>query len=1223
VIPLVWEPGDVILDVYEVRPFNDKTPFVEGGMGRVNRVWHRQWQTHLAVKSIHPGRLKSAQAVEDFQREAEEWVNRIGLHPHVVHCYYVRVLGGLPRVFVELVDGGSLHSWIASGRLYEGGHEDALQRILDVAIQFAWGLDYVHELGLIHQDVKPANVLLTADGVAKMTDFGLANARATAFGEDQEQPAGLTLRATWGGMTPAYCSPEQAAILARKQAGVSRAQWPKLTRRTDLWSWAVSVLEMFLGGVAWPSGSMAHHYLRRQAEDPRIPPMPAALQELLQRCLQPRPEDRLHDLAQVADALREIYRQATGRTYARERPSAADLLADTLNNRGISLFDLGKREEAEQKWQAALGVDPLHPEATYNWGLIQWRSGRLTDQELLEKLRGLRTSSTDPTRLDYLVGLVHLERGDAPTAVQLLSEAREVGTGTAEIASELLLAQSLRASSEELPRTFERHTDIVLSVSWSPDGRFALLGGGDRTVRLWEVFSGKCLRTFKGHTRQVTSVSLSPDGRFALSGGGDKTVRLWEVSSGRCIRTFEGHTDGVTSVTWSQDGPFALSSADETVRLWDVSSGKCLRTFEGHTRWVTALSWSPDGRRALSGSNDKTVKVWDVSTGECLHTFQGHTDVVLSVAWGPAGLYALSGSRDKTVRLWDVSADECSETFEGHSHAVNSVACGPDGLHVLSGSYDRTVRLWDVERGECLRTFTGHTDNVAWVSWSPDGRHALSGSWDRTVRLWEVFTGRCLRTFEGQTEGMSSVPLNAGVVQRDTCGPLALWGTPFASQPAPLVTSVASGDTPRLYHEFLEQVRAALASDPAAAVGPLRQARQQPGCSRRPEALELARQLSCLLAHRSFVEGWGKQIFEGHTDEVTAVAWGPEGRSALSGSKDGTMRLWDLSSGKCVHTFGNHTSTSWVTSVALSPDGRFALAGTKDKEVWVWNVSLRRSVCTYRSGPDGGYARSDSTGKARPTRLRMSGDFGACVKAIADALNSRSRSPDGRYDLLGSDQQLLSLWEVASMRSVHSLGGYTRFADSVSWSPDGRHILTGYEDEVKLWEASSGKRLQAFKGHTHWVTSVAWSPDGRFALSGSNDKTLRLWEVSSGQCLRVFTGHTEAVNSVSWSREGCRALSGGADKTLRLWELDWEFEANRPADWDETARPFLVAFLAGVGRGRDRKPTWTEARFRTLLDKLGCAGLGWLRAEGVCRELETMAANWQEPPPLRASLLPG
>src|SRR5207248_913401 len=93
-IPLIWEPGDVILDLYEVCPLSEHKPHAEGGMGRVNRFRHRQWQTDLAVKSVHPNRLKSTQSVESFKVEAEEWVHRIGLHPHVVGCYYVRILGG-------------------------------------------------------------------------------------------------------------------------------------------------------------------------------------------------------------------------------------------------------------------------------------------------------------------------------------------------------------------------------------------------------------------------------------------------------------------------------------------------------------------------------------------------------------------------------------------------------------------------------------------------------------------------------------------------------------------------------------------------------------------------------------------------------------------------------------------------------------------------------------------------------------------------------------------------------------------------------------------------------------------------------------------------------------------------------------------------------------------------------------------------------------------------
>ena len=232
-----WRVGQTVLGLYEVTAV-----LGQGGMGRVYRVRHRGWGVDLAVKAPLRTALEAAGGAEAFEREAETWVG-LGLHPHVVSCYYVRRVDGIPRVFAEYVDGGSLLQAIREKRL------TTTAAALDVAIQFAWGLDYSHEQGLVHRDVKPANVMLTADGLAKVTDFGLAGARVAAAARGAT--GDLTTAAPGGGgATPAYMSPEQSS-------GVP------LTRRTDVWSFAVSVLEMFLGRREW----VARARCRKAAED--------------------------------------------------------------------------------------------------------------------------------------------------------------------------------------------------------------------------------------------------------------------------------------------------------------------------------------------------------------------------------------------------------------------------------------------------------------------------------------------------------------------------------------------------------------------------------------------------------------------------------------------------------------------------------------------------------------------------------------------------------------------------------------------------------------------------------------------------------------------------------------------------------------------------------------------------------------------------------------------
>ena len=235
-----FHPGDMILDTYRV----ESEPSM-GGMGAVWRVHHIGWDVDLAMKRPRPEAFQTQAQKSNFIDECRHWMN-LGLRPNIVSCYYVRELEGVPTIFSEWMEKGSLESHIKDGTLYEGTGDEVQERLLDIAIQFARGLRSAHENDLIHQDVKPDNLLLGEGWTAKVSDFGLAKARTMltfldGTATEPELDSDATMVSPGGGKTPAYCSPEQAAAQL-------------LTKRTDIYSWAVSVLEMYLGAKPWAHG---------------------------------------------------------------------------------------------------------------------------------------------------------------------------------------------------------------------------------------------------------------------------------------------------------------------------------------------------------------------------------------------------------------------------------------------------------------------------------------------------------------------------------------------------------------------------------------------------------------------------------------------------------------------------------------------------------------------------------------------------------------------------------------------------------------------------------------------------------------------------------------------------------------------------------------------------------------------------------------------------------
>ncbi len=710
----------------------------------------------------------------------------------------------------------------------------------------------------------------------------------------------------------------------------------------------------------------------------------------------------------------------------------ADLALATISNRQLRLHDVVRRYLAE-RLAATAGLAPLHARLIDGWGDLHnspdefaWRhvahhlieAGRKDRlRELLLDYRWLRAKlrATDPIALRddaarfpddpdlrYLARALNqsahvLAREPAALRGQLygrlmgvespgvLRLVEQIGKTAGEGPWLRPLRPALTTADSPLLRVVEGHSYVLKALALTADGRTAVSGSLDMTVRVWDLATGQS-RALEGHSDQVTAVALTADGRTAVSGSWDNTVRVWDLATGQS-RALEGHSSLVTAVALTADGRTAVSGSwDNTVRVWDLATGQS-RALEAHRKLVTAVALTADGRTAVSGSDDKTVRVWDLATGRS-RALEGHSNRVTAVALTADGRTAVSGSDDKTVRVWDLATGQ-SRALAAHRYAVNAVALTADGRTAVSGSDDKTVRVWDLATGRS-RALEGHSHFVRAVALSADGRTAVSGSDDKTVRVWDLATGQS-RALEGHSNTVNAVALTAD-------GRTAVSGS---DDDTVRVWDLATGQWRALEgHSNLVNAVALTADGRIAVSG---------SCDRTVRVWDLATGQS--------------RILEGHSNWVSGVALTADGRTAVSGSDDKTVRVWDVATGQSRALEGHSHA---VNAVALTADGRTAVSGSDDRTVRVWNVATgktraleghSRSVYAVALSADGRTAVSGSYDQTVRVWDLATGQSRA-LEAHRESVNAVAVTPDGGTAVSGSDDGAILVWDVSGNRAI-------------------------------------------------------------------------------------------------------------------------------------------------------------------------------------------------------------
>ncbi|PVF91751.1 hypothetical protein CPB86DRAFT_830421 [Serendipita vermifera] len=292
------------------------------------------------------------------------------------------------------------------------------------------------------------------------------------------------------------------------------------------------------------------------------------------------------------------------------------------------------------------------------------------------------------------------------------------------------------------------------------------------------------------------------------------------------------------------------------------------------------------------------------------------------------------------------------------------------------------------------------------------------------------------------------------------------------------------------------------------------------------------------------------QVWQGHTDSVLSVAFSPDGEQIASGSRDKTIRLWDVKTGQPTgEPFQGHTGA--VQSVAFSPNGHQIASGSRDKTIQLWDAKTGQPIGKPLEGHTdwvqsvafchGGQtiASGSEDNIIRLWDARTGQPIGEPLQGHTGAVQSVAFSPDDQQIASGSGDKTIRLWDVKTCQSIgEPIHGHTDWVQSVAFSLDGEQIVSGSRDKtIRLWDAKTGQPIgEPLQGHTGAVQSVAFCHDGHKIASGSRDKTIRLWDANSGQSIgEPLQGHTHSVWSVAFSPDGYQIASGSIDRTIQLW----------------------------------------------------------------------------------------
>lgn len=1159
------EPGQVLDGRFVIHSL-----IGSGGQGRVYKLRHLEWNRDFALKLPLPKVVRSQRARELFLKEAEAWI-RLGVHPNIVRCWFVRPVGELPGLFLDLMEGGSLGSKLKS-KAVQPGQWDLILRVL---LQVLEGLCQAHAKGMVHRDLKPENLMIHSDGRVCITDFGLVKTLDEAEpAEGLEEPLPVNSSVTVGAMgTPRYGAPEQWL----NPGSVSTA--------TDLYSLGCVMFELMCGrgpfetpGERTNSLGIIERHISVPPPDPRsiCEDVPPEMAELCLHMLSKAPQQRPSSAESVLAQLTQLFNSRGQAAYQRPAAIPAGEHPDLLNNAAASLHSLGKTKKARELLLKGLMLEAGHPECLYNLIQLDRRQGKLGLEEAVRRL--------ERAKAHFGLALLHIEVGQGNRAAWLL------GRLPAEQKSGLLhrLEGDALMYAGEFDFAFSSYEKAAeLMPNDLPTAFRKRLAERKTTRASGHVYFPQLSSYNRGRShRPSVQLALSPDAEMLLALDESEVMGLC-IHEKRVLKQAKRELYA-GPVLWSDAHKSHLLIQDRSAfEIWSLDEFRMLNRMDGvvlarddHLHRLLALT--KDGLLLINLDQQQATQVAlpaNVELSPRLIAAFSHDGAGLGLLLPDGRLASLNSSAQLVPLSWpwvkkpDSVAQLCLGTSwvavvhrSSHLHCFclqsqtvsaeielgflpTSLDCDESGALIIASSdkahlimnkdglvlaqgtgpcaleaskrrgvvwSDSRLRLYQMKPFQRLRTWEEEVPQPRRLQFSRDGRRALSQDETGEYRVWEVDEEN--RVFERNllmTPGQSYSEIISSYQQYQA-------------------------DYQRAVQLFEER-------EFFRSYQTLTSARQVTGFHQAEEALELQWALARELQREGLEAIWERLFIP----DTLSGELSPDSRYLLLAQQQ-NVELFEISGPRIesllklepsyqpISAHYMEASSDVALIMVLGQDGEltFHRADTGD-------VHFETRLKTGRIAGVQYGARSALLQNTSSQVFHL--DLSSAQMSGAIPLHG---SPLVRAFLLDHEQALLVTHHrnlMADLSNNTSKPGLPAKLEDIQQqisfckdSSDGKLRMTGFRDGTLAWsEAKTGRSLYSVEQKDGAVSASVVNLETALGVSVSEKGGITFFDLSAGVVLDRFIAHADGVTDLSITENGRYITTRSSSGQFRLWEMSW------------------------------------------------------------------------------------